>query len=710
MTIPITEWEFAADVASHINTLISAQPTALPFTRAKVEKRSAGSLKRRDLTLLGSDGGVLLTGEIKMPWAEDGHSPFVEKVIRDARAKARRAGANWFFTWNVNELVLWRRGDQEGQEYEQEFKRYQVATISRPADFDDPYCERGLREGLANFLFDFARLILGTERLRLRPPDDYFIESLESFLERPIELTLSEIRRRYHDPKQRELIERWMRDEQGWTLGGDESDLLSRAAKFSTYNVVNRLIFYEALRKRFPTLPKLQIPPHLTRGEEVLDHLVTFFAKAVDASRDYETVFGDSRADLGSRIPFYAPEIAESWRKLVEHIDRFDFSRLDYDVIGRIFERLIAPEERHKYGQYYTRPEVVDLINSFCIRYGSDTVLDPACGGGTFLVRAYARKRNLAPQFDHGTLLTGLYGVDISHFATHLTTINLAARDLVNAQNYPRIVRADFFDLAPQGEFMRLPQAVAHTRGLDLAETPVILPEVDAVVANPPYLRQEDIRRAKGAADGNGPPPGTKNHYRALVQKEADFKPSGRSDLHVYFWGHATAFLKRNGYLGFLTSSQWLDVEYGFHLQDWILNNFCILAILESRVEPWFVGARVATAVTILRRETDAYRRDENIVRFVDLRAPLDAFLHGDGTSIGMIEAADRFRDSLLAIKNDYATPEFRARLVCQRDLRKQGIEVGGLATAREPSDSRMASEDEAEGPSSRTGLYFGGK
>ncbi|MBM4275849.1 MAG: hypothetical protein FJ134_15515 [Deltaproteobacteria bacterium] len=40
---------------------------------------------------------------------------------------------------------------------------------------------------------------------------------------------------------------------------------------------------------------------------------------------------------------------------------------------------------------------MVDLINSFCVRSGQEKVMDPACGGGTFLVRAYARKRELAP-------------------------------------------------------------------------------------------------------------------------------------------------------------------------------------------------------------------------------------------------------------------------------------------------------------------------
>ena len=60
------------------------------------------------------------------------------------------------------------------------------------------------------------------------------------------------------------------------------------------------------------------------------------------------------------------------WRGLINQIHEFDFSKLDYEIIGKIFERLISPDERHKYGQYYTRAEVVDLINSFSIRTGNE--------------------------------------------------------------------------------------------------------------------------------------------------------------------------------------------------------------------------------------------------------------------------------------------------------------------------------------------------
>ena len=90
---------------------------------------------------------------------------------------------------------------------------------------------------------------------------------------------------------------------------------------------------------------------------------------------------------------------------------------------------------------------------------------------------------------------------------------------------------------------------------------------------------------------------------------------SGRADLHCYFWPHASRFLKEGAYFGFLTSAQWLDVDYGFELQRWILLNFKIIAIMESSTERWFPDARVKTCITILERCSDEEARRESACR-----------------------------------------------------------------------------------------------
>lgn len=54
-----------------------------------------------------------------------------------------------------------------------------------------------------------------------------------------------------------------------------------------------------------------------------------------------------------------------------------------------------------------------------------------------------------------------------------------------------------------------------------------------------------------------------------------------------------------------------------------MVNNFKIVAILESRCEPWFEDAAVNTVVTILERCSDKTARDEHIVKFVKVKRKL---------------------------------------------------------------------------------------
>lgn len=682
MTESITEWEFTADVAKWIDRIITAD-SRLPFKEAKCEQRGSGSQKRRDLTLIDKYNHKVLTGEVKLPYRPDGGSPYNEKLVQDARKKAAIARTDYFFTWNVNEFVLWETFPPKTFRKDRKYKSWKVTNVAKESHLLHPMTINAIQNWLPDFLNDFSNILRGKITIAQSPPDDKFIDALESFLAQPINLTLEELVNRYKSNKFKAELDKWMREEQGWTISDHPEDIrdnLERAAKFACYAMVNRLVFYEALLKRYGArMPKLSVPKHIHKGDDLRNHLAGYFEQAKKETGDYETVLGEEYRDIGSRIPFYSDRAVEHWRALIDQINQFDFSKLDYEVIGRIFERLISPEERHKYGQHYTRPEVVDLINSFCIRSGEDKVMDPACGGGTFLVRAYARKRELAPGRNHGELLSDLYGIDISHFATHLTTINLATRDLIDQENYPQIARSDFFDIRPDLCFVKLPRHVKgakiKTKGLGAYhEREVVIKNLDAVVGNPPYVRYQLISKDK------------REQYQSILNDAWNLRLSGQADLHCYFWPHATSFLKEEGHFGFLTSSQWLDAEYGFRLQEWLLKDFEILAIFESIDEPWFVGARVITAITILRRQKNEDKRMKNIVRFVQLRRPITEILANDGTTAGQVNAADSFRDEIISITKNTHNERYRARLVRQGELWSKGVEIGNILRTQKSS------------------------
>ena len=111
--------------------------------------------------------------------------------------------------------------------------------------------------------------------------------------------------------------------------------------------------------------------------------------------------------------------------------------------------------------------------------------------------------------------------MDIAAFPAQLSTINLAVRHLSDQGNYPLVAKANFFDA----------QAGIHLYDIPLtgdSKRSIALEEVDAVVGNPPYIRQEGINQAE------------KRRYAELFRTEwpGQTPLSGRSDIYAYFFCH----------------------------------------------------------------------------------------------------------------------------------------------------------------------------
>jgi hypothetical protein len=248
------ELEFTASAASWMNLIIEKDPT-LPFSEAKCEGRTRGSQKRRDLSLRGKNSNILVTGEVKLPYQKDGATPHNAAVVSDARRKAIRASAEYFFTWNVNECVLWEtQTATDDPAAGQHYKSWKVVSVAKETHLALPSTEDAIKSWLGQFLNELAKIIQGRAKVGFKAPDERFVDALESALSLPIQLTFEELERRYTTVRGKTDLDGWMRDEQGWTLAVDPDgirDNLERAAKFSCYALVNRLVFYEALMKRY---------------------------------------------------------------------------------------------------------------------------------------------------------------------------------------------------------------------------------------------------------------------------------------------------------------------------------------------------------------------------------------------------------------------------------------------------------------------------
>ena len=660
------EQSFAAHVVSIIGQLLTEG--SLPFSHASTEASARGKITRRDITLYSAEGKPVLTGELKLPYKPDGRSPYNFGVVRHAADKAVEAGVRYFFTWNVNTFVLWDLQQAGKPLIERDQEKDDIAEVASPDDLEQPDLARRVASFWTDFLPRFHRLLSGEEPLKSRSLDERFIDILDAALKSPAVTIRSAIGYRYQtDPDFKKRLNHWMARQGMRNVAAEMSGNIRRTAKIGAYVLASRLMFYKALHRRFQTeLRRLRIPAQVKTAAHLRARLDRYFRDAEKITGDYETIF---RGDELDEMPFLTDDAVPAWRGLLEDIDGFDFTELDYDLIGPIFERLIAPEERHRWGQHYTKPEVCDIINAFVIKSPTDTILDPACGGGTFLVRAYARKSCLAAAngrpLTHQELLSQINGIDISLYAAHIATVNLASRSLADEANYPRVGVADFFDTAPNRSVIHMPygpQRRKSARKQDYLDIPLpntAIGRVDAVIGNPPYIRQEKLdenyKRRLGAVAAASPVP--------LANAP------GRSDIHLYFWPHAASFLKNGGRIALLTSSNWLDTEYGTALQKWMLESFRIVALLESAVEPWFTGARVATTITVLERATDPAVRQGNLVRFAQIRKPLSIMFNDTADEADRLKTTEAFVSEILDAGENLVTPEYRLRLVPQREL-----------------------------------------
>jgi hypothetical protein len=655
----LNEWAFASEIKSWWDAEFAANP-GWELDRCEVEHEYEASRERGDLAIWGR-GVVRLAGEMRLPdhpQADPWHPDNLEGAIE----KAARDHCRWCFTSDGTTLLL-IDGERSGHPLTRVVQSFELLHFESRTQLDSGAFLAKVRTRWVEVLPQIIPIITGRVQPAGFTPDERFINGLRALLTVPVAAIREEIERRHvADPAFEHDLVVWMVDEQGWVHSVEQWEAeIDRTARLAAYVFATRLMFYGALRRSQPSLAALKLDDVPARVAHAM--FEAYFDEARLRSGDYETVFTNDRA---MDYALCADSAIAGWRRVLDHLATFDIAHIGYDVAGKLFERLIEPHERYRWGQHYTQPDVVDLMLSFAIPDGRGAVLDPATGGGTFLVRAYVRKHLLLPDLSHQELLQELYGFEISALAANLATINLAVRNLEFEDNYPRVVLRSFFRIRPNQEVMALPAATSvglGTRGT----IPVALPTMRAVACNPPYialraLGPEQIREASVCL----------RHPVGSFDVPSELK--GAANYHLFFWFHGAQFLEQDGRLVLITSGEWLDSDYGALLQKWLLDNFLIECFIESMAEPWFSEARVGTVVTSARVCRDETERDSNLVRFVQLRKPLRELLGEPADDLDHLRRVDALRDRIRGLSPPIGeSDDLDWSLVSQRDLRSLG-------------------------------------
>jgi len=611
-----------------------------------------------------------------------------QELLENAAEKARAMHADYFVTWNMREAVIWRTPQwMENVTRVHRLKTYSpIHQIDSPDDLWVGFKQELLKAKAKEILNDLS--ILQREgHLHLIDVDSVFFvhrlsESVKALWPHFHKSLLSEIGK---NSKFKNGLFDWA-VKQGISTYEAGEIFFETVSRQIVYRLIGKILFYLTLRRFRDDIKKLDL--HGVKATDISKKLKDYFEIARQI--DYQAVFEE---DFTDSVPF-PPTGAEALMILMDDLNRYNFSYMPQDVVGNVFEKLIPPDERHALGQYFTREDLADLITAFCVRSRNDKVLDPTCGTGTFLLRAYDRLKDSGEK-KHSKLLSHLWGIDIAHFPAELATINLYRQNIEDYANFPRLLAKDFFEVKVGDKFKFPPPKPSAGSDFMIEEE---IPAFDGIVGNFPYIRQELIeKRLKGYKDTLTSilAQDWRADYPELFNN-GDLKLSGQADVYAYLFFHAAKHLKEEGRMGIITSNSWLDVAYGYELQKFFLKKFKIIAILESRCEPWFEDAAVNTVVTILERCKENEKREENNVKFVkikkrlkdlipwDMKLPMQRWV-GLDKLVHSIENAGsehyKLRESKyvnsLKAHATYEDDNFRIRVVKQSELSEKVEETG---------------------------------
>lgn len=593
----MSEAEVHFELYRHLQNAIDENPVREPLEFGDVHPEfGEGTDGFADIVLFDERDSPIAVIEAKAPdngRARQEIDPYSPKVIRQAFRYAGDLGAPYFCTFNGNRLVLFDAYDEGVPLLQRSTKTYEISSLEKFAD---------------TLLDELARIKAGDAHWDA--DDDAFIQRVRSLHEQITpELTDSLRNHLETKPAFRESFHEWTVSQGQEYEAADKSEREEVEAEFAeqaAYLLINKILFYKLLentRTYRDDIEHLAVSPFRVQQDlrEYFDHLVDEI--------DFEAIFEHDK--IYSEIPI--DPVSDRVRDFIIELDDQDLSQFNSDVIGRIYEGVIPAERRHAMGEYYTPPAICDLITRLTVRDANDRVLDPACGSGGFLVSAYHRKRSLfpEPQGTHDQILTQLYGIDVNRFPAHLTAINLAIQDLTSYTEHVNIEVSDFFDVLPNTQRFARERASASGSEKEDGVIEGEIGDVDAVVGNPPYIRGRNLDTAQ------------KDSIRDHLSRVDAADMSKRMDMYGYVLTHGTEFLRDGGRFGFLTSDRWLDTGYGSELQEFILDNYCIEAIIKLDRQA-FEDALVGSSVLILSKEADKRARDSHVAKFIRVRGSID--------------------------------------------------------------------------------------
>ena len=330
----------------------------------------------------------------------------------------------------------------------------------------------------------------------------------------------------------------------------------------------------------------------------------------------------------------FAPHPSDHWQEFTDIVEEiieklygkkgyyeYDFKVMSADVLGTVYEQYLGYKlakaskkdlfgnsdielekdlkKRKQQGIYYTPSFIVDYIVKNALGPVLDKcksitdlqkikVLDPACGSGSFLIKAFDLIRKKYEEFgSYGQyinlqiLTSNLYGVDLDEQAVEIARLNLLIAALEKREKLPNLTNIK------NGNSLISESKDRTKKPFDWQEE---FPDVfkqngfDVIIGNPPYIKEFVNKNAFDDLHNNP-------YYQ------------GKMDLWTMFACVSVDLLKENGVLGFIAPNNWVTNAGASIMRNKILTDGELKTFIDFGDYKVFEEAGIQTMIFVFEKK-----------------------------------------------------------------------------------------------------------
>ena len=297
----------------------------------------------------------------------------------------------------------------------------------------------------------------------------------------------------------------------------------------------------------------------------------------------------------------------------------YNFKEMPADVLGTVYENYLNykltqskkgvnvekdVKKRKEQGIFYTPIFVVDYIVRNALKPVLDNcksiadlkkikVLDPACGSGSFLIRALEAIAEKYKEFGvdgsvkRQIILENLFGVDLDMQAVEIARLNLLINSLDSKEILPKldnnIKNGNSLTYDWKGEF----KEVFKQGGFDV------------IIGNPPYIKEFVNKDAFNGLHDNP-------YYQ------------GKMDLWTMFACISIDLLKNNGVMGFIAPNNWVTNAGASIMRNKILTDGELKTFIDFGDYKVFQAAGIQTMIYIFEKQKPSKKYEVDYLRIND--------------------------------------------------------------------------------------------